>query len=68
MVTRSERSTTTPILSPYRHNDKYSIIIEAPGYTTAKYLIGPRKQYENRKVVKDNELAEGNLKNMKSVM
>ncbi len=47
---------------PLFDNEKYSIIIEAPGYTTAKYLIDPAEANENRKVVKDIELAAGEIK------
>jgi outer membrane protein OmpA-like peptidoglycan-associated protein len=47
---------------PLFDNEKYSIVVEAPGYTTAKYLIDPAEANENRKVVKDIELAIGELK------
>lgn len=47
---------------PLFDNEKYSIIIEAPGYTTAKYMIDPSEANESRKVVKDIELAVGEIK------
>ena len=47
---------------PLFDNEKYSIIIEAPGYTTAKYMIDPAEANENRKVIKDIELAVGEIK------
>ena len=47
---------------PLFDNEKYSIIIEASGYTTAKYLIDPAEANENRKVIKDIELAAGEIK------
>lgn len=43
---------------PLFDNDKYSIIVEAPGYTTAKYLIDPAEANGN-KVLKDIELTTG---------
>jgi OmpA-OmpF porin, OOP family len=47
---------------PLFDNEKYSIVIEAPGYTTAKYMIDPAEANENRKVIKDIELAVGEIK------
>ena len=47
---------------PLFDNEKYSIIIEAPGYNTAKYMIDPAEANENRKVIKDIELAVGEIK------
>jgi OmpA-OmpF porin, OOP family len=43
---------------PLFDNEKYSIIVEAPGYTTAKYLIDPAEASGN-KVLKDIELTTG---------
>lgn len=43
---------------PLFDNEKYSIIVEAPGYTTAKYLIDPAEANGN-KVLKDIELTTG---------
>ena len=47
---------------PLFDNEKYSIIVEAPGYNTAKYMIDPAEANENRKVIKDIELAAGEIK------
>ena len=47
---------------PLFDNEKYSIIVEAPGYNTAKYMIDPAEANENRKVIKDIELAVGEIK------
>lgn len=43
---------------PLFDNEKYAIIVEAPGYTTAKYLIDPAEANGN-KVLKDIELTTG---------
>jgi OmpA-OmpF porin, OOP family len=47
---------------PLFDNEKYSITIEAPGFTPAKYMIDPSEANENRKVIKDIELAVGDIK------
>jgi len=47
---------------PLFDNEKYSITIEAPGFTPAKYMIDPAEANENRKVIKDIELAVGDIK------
>ncbi|HEX6224546.1 MAG TPA: OmpA family protein [Chryseolinea sp.] len=47
---------------PLFDREKYSIVIEAPGYTTAKYMIDPADADENGKVVKDIELTVGDVK------
>ena len=47
---------------PMFDNEKYSITVEAPGYTTAKYMLDPAEANENRKVIKDIELAAGEVK------
>ena len=47
---------------PLFDNEKYSIIVEAPGYNTAKYMIDPAEANENRRVIKDIELAVGEIK------
>jgi OOP family OmpA-OmpF porin len=43
---------------PLFDNEKYALIVEAPGYTTAKYLIDPAEANGN-KVLKDIELTTG---------
>jgi len=47
---------------PMFDNEKYSIIIEAPGFTTVKYMLDPAEANENLKVIKDIELTEGDVK------
>jgi OmpA-OmpF porin, OOP family len=37
--------------------EKYSIVVEAPGFAVAKYLLDPAQANAERKVVKDIELA-----------
>lgn len=43
---------------PMFDNEKYSITVEAPGFTTAKYMLDPAEAAE-RKVLKDIELSAG---------
>ena len=38
---------------PLYDNDKYSIIVEAPGFSPAKYLLDPASANPDRKVVQD---------------
>ena len=40
-------------------NEKYSIIVEAPGFTTAKYMLDPADANAARRVLKDIELTAG---------
>jgi OOP family OmpA-OmpF porin len=40
-------------------NEKYSIIVEAPGFSSAKYMIDPADANESKRVVKDIELTAG---------
>ena len=47
---------------PMFDNEKYSIIVEAPGYTTAKYMLDPAEANDSRKVVKHIELTAGEIK------
>jgi OmpA-OmpF porin, OOP family len=47
---------------PLFDNEKYSITIEAPGFSPAKYMIDPAEANGNRRVVKDIELAVGDIK------
>lgn len=47
---------------PMFENEKYSIVIEAPGFATAKYMLDPSEANENKRVIKDIELAAGNNK------
>ncbi len=41
---------------PLFDNEKYSIIIEAPGYAPAKFLIDPAEANQDRKIIKNVEL------------
>ena len=47
---------------PMFENEKYSIVIEAPGFATAKYMLDPLEANENKRVIKNIELAVGNNK------
>ena len=47
---------------PLFDNERYSITVEAPGYFPAKYMIDPAEANTDRKVVKDIELAVGEIK------
>lgn len=44
-------------LFPLFEGEKYSIIIEAPGFAPAKYLLDPAEANTERKVIKDVELS-----------
>ena len=45
---------------PMFDNEKYSITVEAPGFSVAKFLLDPAEANSDRKVVKDIELTPGN--------
>jgi OOP family OmpA-OmpF porin len=45
---------------PMFDNEKYAIIVEANGFTTAKYMLDPATADSNKKVIKDIELSDGN--------
>lgn len=47
---------------PMFDGDKYSIIVEASGYTSAKYLLDPASADEQKKVIQNIELASGPAK------
>ncbi len=47
---------------PMFDNEKYSIVVEAPGYTTAKYMLDPAEANEEHKVIKHIELTIGEVK------
>jgi OmpA-OmpF porin, OOP family len=47
---------------PMFDNEKYSIVVEAPGFTTAKYMLDPSEANENKKVIKNIELVTGEIK------
>lgn len=49
---------------PMFDNEKYSITVEAPGFTTAKYMLDPAEASE-KKVLKDIELSAGAVANTK---
>lgn len=44
---------------PMFDNEKYAIIVEAPGFATAKYMLDPAEANANRRVLKDIELSAG---------
>lgn len=44
---------------PMFDNEKYSIIVEAPGFSVAKFLLDPAEANADRKVIKDIELSSG---------
>lgn len=48
---------------PMFDNEKYSIIVEAPGFSTAKYMIDPAQANSGKRVVKDIELTAGTVGN-----
>lgn len=41
---------------PMFSGEKYSVVVEAPGFAPVKYLLDPAEANENKKVVKDVEL------------
>src|SRR5690606_29612242 len=47
---------------PMFDNERYSITVEAPGYFSVKYMLNPAEANSDRKVVKDIELAVGEIK------
>jgi OmpA-OmpF porin, OOP family len=47
---------------PMFDNEKYSIIVEAPGFNTVKYMLDPGEANESLKVIKDIELSVGEVK------
>lgn len=47
---------------PMFDNEKYAIIVEAPGFFTAKYMLDPAEANQDRKVIKHIELAVGQIK------
>lgn len=47
---------------PMFDNEKYSIVVEAPGYTTAKYMLDPAEANEEKRVIKHIELIVGQVK------
>jgi OmpA-OmpF porin, OOP family len=47
---------------PMFDNEKYSIIVEAPGFTTAKYMLDPAEANADRRVIKHIELVTGEIK------
>lgn len=44
---------------PMFDKERYSIVVEAPGYVTAKYMLDPAESVE-QKLIKDIELVHGN--------
>jgi OmpA-OmpF porin, OOP family len=47
---------------PMFDNEKYSIVVEAPGFTTVKYMLDPAEANAEKKVVKHIELTAGEVK------
>lgn len=47
---------------PMFDNERYSIVVEAPGFFPAKYMLDPAEANTEKKVVKDIELAVGEIK------
>jgi outer membrane protein OmpA-like peptidoglycan-associated protein len=47
---------------PMFDNEKYSIVVEAPGYTTAKYMLDPAEANAEKRVIKHIELIVGQVK------
>lgn len=47
---------------PMFENERYSITVEAPGFFPAKYMLDPAEANADRKVVRDIELAVGEIK------
>ena len=46
---------------PMFDNEKYSIIVEAQGFNTAKFLLDPAEANDQKKVLKDIELSVGGI-------
>lgn len=46
---------------PMFDNEKYAIIVEAPGFAPAKYMLDPAEANDQNKVLKDIELATGTI-------
>jgi outer membrane protein OmpA-like peptidoglycan-associated protein len=44
---------------PMFDNEKYSIVVEAPGYAPVKYMLDPAEANGNKRVVRDIELSSG---------
>lgn len=47
---------------PMFDNEKYSIVVEAPGFTTAKYMLDPAEANADKKVIRHIELVTGEIK------
>lgn len=47
---------------PMFDNEKYSIVVEAAGFATAKYMLDPEEANEENKVIKHIELTAGDTK------
>jgi OmpA-OmpF porin, OOP family len=52
---------------PMFDNEKYAIIVEAPGFATAKYMLDPAEANTNKRVLKDIELTVGGVNEKHSV-
>jgi OmpA-OmpF porin, OOP family len=44
---------------PMFDNEKYSIVVEAPGFAPVKYMLDPAEANGNKRVVRDIELSSG---------
>ena len=47
---------------PMFDNEKYTITVEAPGFSTVKYMLDPAQANGEKKVLKDIELSSGEAK------
>jgi outer membrane protein OmpA-like peptidoglycan-associated protein len=47
---------------PMFDNEKYSIVVEAPGFATVKYMLDPAEANEEKRVMRDIELIVGEHK------
>jgi OOP family OmpA-OmpF porin len=46
---------------PMFDNEKYAIIVEAPGFNTAKFMLDPAEANDQKRVLKDIELSVGGI-------
>jgi OmpA-OmpF porin, OOP family len=52
-------STGSSFSFPFLYGDKYSLVVQAEGYESAKFLLDPAEANADKKVVKDIELKVG---------
>lgn len=58
---------TSKFSFPMFDNEKYAIIVEAPGFAPAKYMLDPAEANAERRVIKDIELTVGGTGNKHSI-